>query len=166
VFIGTQFLCGVRWWHCREGLTRDVVLSYERKNGPFHEISTRRELRTALLIEPSSVCAPGCQSMTSQTGEDRPYRGFLADLRMSSRGYVLFCRRGRRKEHSMRIVCIIRFSLITATENLFQRTVRTQNLKLVAFAHLISRTIIRMGRRKYCRVADFDILQPDKDNDC
>jgi hypothetical protein len=40
----------VRWWHSREGLTRDVVLSYERKNGPFHEISTCRELRTALLI--------------------------------------------------------------------------------------------------------------------
>jgi hypothetical protein len=39
----------VRWWHSREGLTRDVVLSYERKNGPFHEISMCRELRTALL---------------------------------------------------------------------------------------------------------------------
>jgi hypothetical protein len=36
-------------WNDPLGLTRDVVLSDERKNGPFHKISTRRELRTALL---------------------------------------------------------------------------------------------------------------------
>jgi hypothetical protein len=26
-----------------------------------------------------SVCAPGCHNMTSPTGEDRPYRAYLAD---------------------------------------------------------------------------------------
>jgi hypothetical protein len=36
-------------WNDPLGLTRDVVLSDERKNGPFHKISTCRELRTALL---------------------------------------------------------------------------------------------------------------------
>jgi hypothetical protein len=40
------------------------------------------------FIEPSSVCAPGCQSMTSQTGEDRPYRGYLADVISQKRAFL------------------------------------------------------------------------------